>query len=237
VELAAVGAALGDPTRTAIIIILLDGRARTAGELAGVAGVTPQTASSHIAKLVDAGLLIVTKQGRHRYHNLARPEAVGAIEGLTNLAAGLRRYPRRPGPRDRALREGRTCYDHFAGRLGVAIADAFVGRKGIIDNGKEFVVTTAGERDFARLGVDVPCLKLERRPLCRRCIDWSERRPHIAGLVGAQLTANAIAGGWVQRIEGSRAVRLTNRGRKVFVDALDLTLANESPVQPPQGVT
>ncbi len=126
VELAAVAASLSDSGRAAILISLLDGRARTASELAFVAGVTPQTASGHLARLVDTGLVTVARQGRHRYHRLAGPEAVAALEALAVIAATPPRRPRIPGPRDRLLREGRTCYDHFAGRLGVAIADALL---------------------------------------------------------------------------------------------------------------
>lgn len=215
-ELAAAAAALSDPTRAAIIITLLDGRARTAGELATVAGVTPQTISSHIHKLVDGRMLVVTRQGRHHYHHLARPEAIEAIEGLTSLAAGMRGRLRRPGPRDEALRAGRTCYDHFAGRFGVSLTDALRDNGALVDNGRIFEITPTGERLLAKLGVDVPALRQGRRPICRRCIDWSERRPHLAGTVGATLTLNAFKANWVQRVGVGRAVQPTTNGLKHF---------------------
>src|SRR5260370_39259301 len=125
-EVATTASVLSDPARAAILISLIDGCARTAGELAFVAGISAPTASSQLAKLVDSGLITVIPQGRHRYHRLVRPETAQALEALAVLAATSARKPRAPGPRDRALREGRTCYDHFAGRLGVALADALL---------------------------------------------------------------------------------------------------------------
>jgi DNA-binding transcriptional ArsR family regulator len=196
VELAAVASSLSDSGRAAILISLLDGRARTASKLAYVAGVSPQTASGHLARLIETGRVTVAAQGRHRYHRLSGADAAQAMEALAVLAARPTRRPRIPGPRDRALREGRTCYDHFAGRLGVAIADALIAAGGIVERDRHFDITTEGERRLALLGVDVPALRRDSRPLCRCCIDWSERRPHIAGSVGAHLTANALRRLW-----------------------------------------
>lgn len=228
VEVAGIASVLSDAARAAILISLLDGRARTAGELAFVAGISAPTASSHLAKLVDSGLITVIPQGRHRYHHLARPEAAQALEALTVLAATAPRKPRMPGPRDRALREGRTCYDHFAGRLGVALADSLLAAGCLVEDGRDFRVTDEGERRFMCMGVDVPVLRTERRPLCRRCIDWSERRPHLAGAVGAQLTASCLTVGWVERIGETRGVHVTDIGRRAFLDLLELDL--QSPI-------
>jgi DNA-binding transcriptional ArsR family regulator len=227
VEIAAVAAMLSDAARAAILITLLDGRARTAGELAFVAGISPPTASSHLAKLVDGGLIAVIPQGRHRYHRLVRPEAAQALEALTVLAAAPPRKLRAPGPRDRVLREGRTCYDHFAGRLGVALADALAAAGCVVEDGRDFRVTDEGERRLAALGVDVPSLRAERRPLCRRCIDWSERRPHLAGAVGAGLAASCLSAGWVERIGETRGVHVTEAGRRAFLDRLGLDLRSD----------
>jgi DNA-binding transcriptional ArsR family regulator len=224
VELAAVASSLGDSGRAAILISLLDGRARTASELAFVAGVSPQTASAHLARLVDFGLVSVARQGRHRYHRLAGTEAARAIEALALIAAGQPRRHRIPGPRDRLLREGRTCYDHFAGRLGVAIADALLAAGAIIESGGHFEITTEGERRLALLEVDVPALRRDSRPLCRSCIDWSERRPHLAGAVGAQIMTNALRLGWVQRLGDTRGVHVTSLGHAIFRDAIGLDL-------------
>ena len=224
VELAATAASLSDSGRAAILISLLDGRARTASELAFVAGVTPQTASGHLARLVESGLVAVAPQGRHRYHRLAGPQAAAAIEALAVIAAAQPRRHRIPGPRDRLLREGRTCYDHFAGRLGVAIADALLAVDAIIERSGHFEITPEGERRLAMLEVDVAALRRGSRPLCRCCIDWSERRPHLAGAVGACLTANALRLGWVQRAGDTRGVRMTPIGRVRLHDAIGLDL-------------
>jgi DNA-binding transcriptional ArsR family regulator len=224
VELAAVASALSDSGRAAILISLLDGQARTATELAFVAGVTPQTASGHLARLVESGFVSVARQGRHRYHRLSGVEAARAMEALSVVAATPPRRHRIPGPRDRLLREGRTCYDHFAGRLGVAIADALLAAVAIIERDGHFDVTAEGERRFALLSIDVPALRRDSRPLCRCCIDWSERRPHIAGAVGAHLTSNALLSGWVHRLGDTRGVRVTPMGRAVFRDAIGLDL-------------
>jgi DNA-binding transcriptional ArsR family regulator len=223
-ELAAVAASLSDSGRAAILISLLDGRARTAGELAFIAGVSPQTASGHLARLVDTGLVSVARQGRHRYHRLSGVETAQAMEALAVLAATPPRRPRIPGPRDVMLREGRTCYDHFAGRLGVAIADALIAAGGIVERGGHFDVTTEGERRLAMLEVDVPALRRDKRPLCRCCIDWSERRPHIAGAVGAQLTTNALRAGWVHRLGDTRGIRVTPAGRAAFRRAIGMDM-------------
>lgn len=224
VEIAAVASLMSDAARAAMLIVLLDGRARTASELAFVGGISPQTTSSHLAKLVEAGLVTMVRQGRHRYHRLARPETAHALEALSVIAAAPPRRPRAPGPRDRLLREGRTCYDHFAGLLGVSIADALLNVGGVIEQGREFEITREGERRLAALGVDVPALRRDRRPLCRSCIDWSERRPHLAGAVGARLATSCLQGGWVERLGQSRGVRVTSTGRDILRDAIGLTL-------------
>lgn len=220
VEVASTAALLSDVARASILCALLDGRARTAGELAFTAGVTPQTASSHLARLADAGLIVVVPQGRHRYHRLANAEAAQTLEALGVLAAGQPRRLRVPGPRDATLREARTCYDHFAGRLGVAIADALRVAGGTVTHGRDVEITPEGERRFACLGVDVAPLRGSKRPLCRDCLDWSERRPHLAGAVAASLMHSAFDHHWVERLKDTRAVRVTPEGRRVFAEAL-----------------
>jgi DNA-binding transcriptional ArsR family regulator len=207
--LAEIAAMIGDPARAAMLAALMDGRALTAGELASVAGVTPQTASGHLARLVASGLLAMEKQGRHRYHRLATPAVAQAIEGLLALAAAPRRVA--TGPRDAALREARTCYDHLAGRLGVALADALQAR-GMIELAPDGgAVTAAGEDFLAGLGVaTVPGRR--GRLFCRPCLDWSERRPHVAGVLGAALCRRCFDLGWVRRRAAGRAVEITPPG-------------------------
>jgi DNA-binding transcriptional ArsR family regulator len=225
VEVATVATLLSDVARASMVSILLDGRARTARELAMAAGITPQTASSHLAKLIEGGLLTALPQGRHRYHRLAHPDVAHALEALSILAVSPLRKQRAPGPKDAALREGRTCYDHFAGRLGVAIADALVTTGAMVEEGRNFRMTEAGEGRLSCLGIEVAELRRSRRPICRWCLDWSERRPHLAGAIGARLTSRSLEAGWVRRVDDSRAVRVTPGGERVFADVLGLRLA------------
>jgi DNA-binding transcriptional ArsR family regulator len=226
-----VAALAGDPAPAAMLHALMDGRALTASELARVAGVTPQTASSHLARLAMAGLLAAEKQGRHRYHRLASPAVAQMVEGIMQVASGL--GGTRPrlvvGPREAALRAARTCYDHLAGRLGVALADALVedGQIELATDGG--VVTDAGIAFFSQIGIDLDSLMTRsgRRParvLCRPCLDWSERRPHIAGTIGTALCAHSLAKGWIRRNDDTRAVTITPKGQQVFRDQFHLRL-------------
>lgn len=228
---AEIAALAGDPARAGMLHALLDGRALTASELAHAVGITPQTASGHLARLTAAGLLTVAQQGRHRYHRLASPTVAQMMESIMQVAAEapapLR--PVRTGPRDAALRAARTCYDHLAGRLGVALADALVegGRMELAADGG--MVTEAGLALLGGIGIDTDALlaraaQPSSRLLCRPCLDWSERRPHLAGAVGAALCAHFLAENWIRRIKGSRAVAVTPKGERRFHEAFGLKL-------------
>jgi len=215
-KVAEVGLLIGEPARAAILLSLMDGRALTASELAHCAGVTPQTASSHLSRLVSAGLLKVEKQGRHRYHRLAAPEIAKMLEGIMQIASAGDTAPRRivTGPRDDALRKARTCYDHFAGRLGVSITEALEAR-GVIEFGDDSgVVTTEGLAYLERVGIALagPGTR-STRPFCRPCLDWSERRPHVAGRLGKAICGHFFDHNLVRRLSGTRAVELTPHGR------------------------
>jgi DNA-binding transcriptional ArsR family regulator len=232
---ARVAALAGDPARAGMLHALMDGRALTASELAGVAGITAQTASSHLARMTAAGLLRVEKQGRHRYHRLASPAVAQMMETIMQVAAGLE--PRRPrlavGPRDDALRAARTCYDHLAGRLGVALADALVAKRYAELTSDGGALTEDGSAFLARIGIDVGSLSAQRgkrsnRVLCRPCLDWSERRLHLAGAVGAALCAHCFAMGWIRRINGTRAVAITPPGSRVFREEFRAQLVSPS---------
>ncbi len=196
---------------------LLDGRALTAGELALVAHITPQTASTHLAKLTEAGLLSVIRDGRHRYFRLASPTAVDMIDGI--VAVALLKRPRyRPHSREaRALSAARICYDHLAGRLSVDLTDSLVPRKYVVLHDQTAEITTAGTRFLTEFGIELPRRRSARRHFCRLCLDWTERRPHIAGAIGATITRRYFDLGWMERMSHSQAVIVTPLGRRGFL--------------------
>jgi DNA-binding transcriptional ArsR family regulator len=215
----------GDPARAGMLHALMDGRALTASELATVAGITAQTASGHLSQMVMAGLLSVEQQGRHRYHRLATPSVAAMLEGIMQVAAELQPQRSRPhtGPRDAGLRAARTCYDHFAGRLGVALADGLVALGHIELTSDAGVVTDTGNHFFDQLGIDLSQGRTVKsgRMLCRPCLDWSERRLHLAGVLGARLCRHSFDKGWVRRSDQTgplvkRAVLITPEGRRIF---------------------
>lgn len=231
-QFAEIAALAGDPARAAMLQALMDGRALTASELAGVAGVTPQTASGHLARMTTAGLMAVAHQGRHRYHRLASPAVAQMIESIMQVAGDLRPPARRlsTGPRDAAMRAARTCYDHIAGQLGVAICDAMVERGFVELESDAGVVTDTGLNFLTGLGLDGGLLatRHERRSgrlFCRPCLDWSERRPHLAGVMGAALCQHCLDQGWVRRLEGARALAISPKGQSVFRERFQLRLA------------
>lgn len=223
-HVAKIAALIGDPARANILKALMDGRARTAKELAQIAGVSPQTTSGHLAKLTEGGLLGLAKQGRHRYYHLANAQVAAAIESLMALAG------ERPLPKHHhhtrvagALRAARTCYDHLAGKLGVCLFDQLVARGCLLPGGDEdFVVTKAGRQLFATLQIDVDTLADGKRHFARACLDWSERSPHLAGSLGAALAERCFELGWLQRRRDSRAVTLTQAGRAGLATHFDL---------------
>ncbi|HYC13257.1 MAG TPA: helix-turn-helix transcriptional regulator [Stellaceae bacterium] len=223
-EIAGIAALVGEPARAAMLGVLLDGRALTAAELANAAGVTPQTASSHLARLTAAGLLAVEAQGRHRYHRLAHAEVARLLEGIMQVAAAIRPAPV-VGPRDQALRTARTCYDHIAGRLGVALADALA-EAGHVELSRDGgIVTESGLAELAGLGVEIDTEgRKSKRILCRPCLDWSERRAHIAGAVGAALCARAFEAGWIRRLPNTRALSITPKGIRAFREKFGVSL-------------
>jgi DNA-binding transcriptional ArsR family regulator len=215
--IAQTAALVGEPARAAMLALLMDGRALTATEMAAAAGITPQTASGHLARLTEAGLLAMERQGRHRYHRLASPAVARMVEGIMQVAGAVPRQARPPriGPADLALRTARTCYDHLAGRLGVGLADALE-QHGHLEWGSDGgALTPEGERFLAALGIAArPDSARRGRPFCRPCLDWSERRPHLAGTLGANLCARCLELGWLRRMPGTRALEITREGRQ-----------------------
>ncbi|MFF0426260.1 ArsR/SmtB family transcription factor [Streptomyces sp. NPDC004520] len=221
-DLAALAALFADESRAAFLLALLDGRAWTAGELARHAGVAPSTASEHLGKLVAGGVLAEERQGRHRYVRLADPGIAHLVEDLA-----ARSEPEVPAP-PRSLRaasagaamaRGRTCYDHLAGRLGITITDAMTER-GLLRQDTGFALTDRGLAWFEEQGI--PLVRQGRRPLVRGCLDWTERRPHLAGLAGAALCGHALDSGWCVRIGSERAVKVTAEGETALRACLGL---------------
>ena len=217
---------IADPARSAMLMSLVDGRARPAGELAFAAGITAQTASSHLAKLLAGGLLTVETEGRHRYYRLAGSHVAAALETLASIGPEqpVRRRPL-SGDAQRLL-FARCCYDHLAGRLGVAITQALVARGCLVEaGGKQFEVTAEGAAWFARLGLDVASIKPGRHGIARQCLDWTEREHHVAGPLGTRLMTALCERGWLVRSKTSRAVQVTPQGAASFRETLGIDIA------------
>jgi len=228
-RLADLAALLADSTRAAFCIALLDGRAWTAGELARSAGVRPSTASEHLDRLVAGGLLVERRQGRHRYVQLAGGQVAELLEDLHAHATPVPPQHRslRAATASAALARGRTCYDHLAGRLGVAVTDAMI-QRGLLRHDGGFGLTDEGLAWLSGpLGIRPELLQATRRPLARPCLDWTERRTHLAGVAGARLCERFFEQGWVERIGSGRAVRVTAGGVRALRDLLDADLAVE----------
>ncbi|MGW4084428.1 ArsR/SmtB family transcription factor [Streptomyces sp. NPDC004822] len=219
-RLARLAALIADETRAACLLALLDGRAWTAGELARHAGVAPSTLSEHLGKLVAGGLLAEERQGRHRYVRLADARTAQLVEDLVaQVSPGARPAPRnlREAGAHSAMARARTCYDHLAGRLGIALTDALTAR-GLLRQDTGFALTDAGVGWFGAAGI--PLELTGRRPLARACLDWTERRPHLAGVAGAALCRHALDTGWCVRIGSERAVKVTAAGERAFLGLL-----------------
>lgn len=213
---------LADPSRAAMCLSLAGGEARPAGELAARAGISAQTASNHLAKLIAGRLLRVEQQGRWRYYRLAGADVGHAVEALSVVAP----VPVQPTPVNgtgdaaRRIKSARTCYSHLAGRLGVALADALLAQRWLEDDGHRYRVTPTGTRSLRALGIEVA--PRHAPAPARRCIDWTERRPHVAGPVGTALATLALERGWVRRVRGTRAVAVTALGRAQLAKIFNL---------------
>jgi DNA-binding transcriptional ArsR family regulator len=221
-DITAVAGLLADRSRATMMVALLEGAALAAGELARRAGVLPSTASSHLARLQAGGLVACEVRGRMRCYRLASPEVVHLLEVLGQLAPAAPALTEAAVLSARELRAARTCYDHLAGWLGCAVTDRLVAAGHLRRRGDRFLVTSGGRTALEQLGIEVERLERGRRPLARACLDWSERRPHLAGALGAALAAELLARGWVTRVRASRALRITARGRSELAARLGL---------------
>jgi DNA-binding transcriptional ArsR family regulator len=213
-DISAIAALIGNPASANMLMALMAGPALTASELAQEAGVSLPTASGHLARLGQAGLVTIARQGRHHYFRLADADVALALEGLMPLAARAGHLRTRTGPRDPELRRARSCYDHLAGDFAVKMFDRLVERRLIARSGETLRLTGDGRRFFSRSGIDIAALERGRRPLCRCCLDWSERRHHLAGAVGAALFDEILARRWAVREASTRIVRFSTDGER-----------------------
>jgi DNA-binding transcriptional ArsR family regulator len=223
-DIARVAALVGDPTRAAILDALLDGATHPAGELARRAGVAPSTASGHLSLLRDGHLVVCAVHGREHRYRLASAQVAEALEALARVAPTVEIRSLRSANRHAAMRTARTCYDHLAGQLGVGMTDALVRHGALVAHGAGYEVTATGEELLHRLGVDVAAARARRRALTRACIDWTERRPHLAGALGSALASAVIANGWVLRRRNDRALTVTATGAAAMLRELDVRL-------------
>ena len=222
-DIARIAALIGDPARANMLSALMGGKALTATELAAEAGVTAATASGHLAKLCDGQLLLASKQGRHRYYRLAGPEVAETLESLMGLAQHTGATRVRTGPKDPELRLARVCYDHIAGEMGVALMDALLKQKAVDLNDDAVTLTPSGHELMRHAGVDPDTLTSGRRLLCRPCLDWSVRRPHLAGALGAAIWTQVQAKGWAKRQPESRVIRFSKPGDSAFRQAFGIS--------------
>ncbi|MER8864745.1 winged helix-turn-helix domain-containing protein [Mesorhizobium sp. M0751] len=213
-DIARIASLVGDPARANMLSALMGGTALTASELALEAGVSLPTASSHLSKLMEGGLLTLASQGRHRYYGLAGPQVAGMIEAITGVAAAVGPQRVRPGPRDAAMRVARVCYDHLAGEQAVAMLDRLVARQVLLRDDEEIQLGPSAASHFAAIGIDIHTKA--RRPVCRACLDWSVRRSHLAGTLGAAILDKILAEKWARREKDSRAVIFSPVGKQAF---------------------
>ncbi|MBC7788610.1 MAG: winged helix-turn-helix transcriptional regulator [Anaerolineae bacterium] len=218
-DIASVARLMGDPTRARMLTALMDGRALTATELSLQGGVTPSTASSHLARLAAAGLTEIVQQGRHRYFRIASPEVAAAIEGLMSIAPRKELRTIIPGPGTDALRRARVCYDHLAGEVAVRLLERLREKKLVSGVDETLALTVNGEAWCERIGIDLVALNARRRRICRPCLDWSERRTHLGGALGAAILDRLMALRYARRVRASRMVVLSARG-EAFVERL-----------------
>jgi DNA-binding transcriptional ArsR family regulator len=213
-----VASLIGEPTRASMLTALMGGKALTATELAVEGDISSSTASSHLTKLVEGELLVVRKQGRHKYFQLKDASIAELLEKLLNISAKLNHIKTVTGPTDPRLRKARICYDHLAGEISVSLYDSLVSNKYLIDNGAETLLTEQGQLFFSALGInfELESIKSNKRPLCKSCLDWSERKNHLAGIVGQLILNDLFTQGWATKDLDSRAIQFSQKGLRLF---------------------
>lgn len=223
-EIGYITSLIGDPVRTNILWTLLDGRAYTATELAIQADTSPQNISMHLSKLISADLLTVESQGRHKYYRFARQEVAYAIEALGNLVPTDKHKRITSNPENSTIKYCRTCYDHLAGKVGVLMTEALIKQKIIELNTSDYIVTRKGDKFFSELEINTDELKKHRRIFAKPCLDWSERKHHLAGSLGAALLDKMLSLDWLRKTSHSRAITITSNGRQQLYNTLKISL-------------
>lgn len=221
-DIAHIAALIGDPARANMLTALMSGKALTVSELAEESGVTIQTASSHLSKLDEGGLLRPRKQGRHKYFSLASDDVAHVLEGLMGLAAGSGYLRKRTGPRDAELREARVCYNHLAGDMGTRMFDSLMAQGHLVLDGQELELTDSGAAFASEFEIDVDTLRKARAPVCRECLDWSERRSHLAGSLGRAFLSRFEELSWAKRDQKTRVVTFSRSGAASFNEMFPL---------------
>lgn len=224
VNVSVIASLLSDASRSAMLTHLLDGRFHPAGEMALAAGITPQTASFHLAKMMESGVVVAEKHGRHRYYRIQKSADAEVIEQLLSLTGPVQITSLRQSVHMEKLRQARMCYDHVAGELGVSIAESLTERGLLNKNGSEFVVTQTGEAFFNDFGLELTELRKKRRSFCRCCLDWTERKHHVAGALGQALAERMLQLNWLERDSSSRAVHITEVGRERISNLFNISL-------------
>jgi DNA-binding transcriptional ArsR family regulator len=221
-SMAAAATLIGDHTRAKMLTALMGGRALTATELADAAGITKQTGSTHLRKLLDARFVAMEAHGRHRYFRIADEEVAQILEGFMSFCVRTGARAHATGPKDPALRKARVCYDHLAGELAVLLYASLLQRQAFDFNDATIALSAAGGRLICELGIDARLIRSQKRASCRVCMDWSERRHHLAGAVGAALLARVIELGWAVRDRSSRAIHFRPQGERAFRECFHL---------------
>lgn len=219
-----IAALLCEPTRARMLWNLLDGRAYTAGELSVVADVSPTSASNHLLKLLEAAIVKVEVQGRHRYYSVYNAEVAYVVEGLANLAGNNAVKNMKQEPAKHGVKYCRTCYDHLAGFVAVKIIEALEAKGCLARSKNIYLLTEKGREWFGSFNISEEALTSKRRPLARQCLDWSERRPHLAGQLGAALLNKMLERNWFRKVEFSRALIITGKGRKELYELLGVAV-------------
>jgi DNA-binding transcriptional ArsR family regulator len=216
-DISITAALVGDPARANMVMALMSGHSLTMGDLAAEAGVTLSTASVHLSKLEFSGIVVSRKEGRSRHFRLADPDVAHCIEALVTVAARAGHRRTRPGPREEAMRDARSCYDHLAGRIAVGLFKQWIARDVLRWHGEAVTLTEKGRRFLIGRGIKVESLESSKRPLCRTCVDWSERLHHLGGAIGAAILVQVVERGWADRVPRSRTVRFSATGERKFV--------------------